>query len=238
MNRGLYNATSAMLTIQKHMQSTANNISNVNTTAFKREQSIEGTFDKMMVYYNNQKVGSVNSKVGQRDNVTIHTQGSFKNTERNLDFAIGGEGFFKVQDANGNIRYTRNGIFYKDELGQIVDGNGLYLMGKNGRIVISNSNNSISIDKYGNISIGENKIDTIDVVDLQKAEKTGLGYYKAQSEEPSQSEVFQGFLEMSNVDMSKEMSDLIILQRSYQFNQKMVMSQDELNKKVISDLLK
>lgn len=236
MNRGLYHAASAMLTIQKHMQSTANNISNGNTTAFKKEQSIEGTFGKMMVYYDNQKVGSINTKVGQRDNVTIHTQGAFQTTERDLDFAIGGEGFFKVQDGNGNIRYTRCGIFYKDELGQIVDGNGFYLIGENGKVVVPNGD--ISVDKHGNISVNNEKINTIDIVDLEKPEKTGQGYYKAQSEAPSESQVFQGLLEMSNVDMAKEMSDLIILQRSYQLNQKMVMSQDELNKKVISDLLK
>ena len=242
MNRGFYNAASAMITIQKNMQSISNNVANSNTVGYKREQSLEGTFEQMMVNYKGNQLGIIPTKVGQRDNVTIHTQGSFITSGRDLDFALNGDGFFKLQDADGNIHYTRNGTFFIDNSGSIVDQRGFYLMGEEGRIKVPNNevsaNTSIVVNKDGEFFVNNNKLDTIDIVNLENPLKTGHGYYKADGELPSDSKVHQGFLEASNVNMADELTSMIINQRSYQLNGKMVSTQDELNKKVITDLFK
>lgn len=242
MNRGFYNAASSMLTIQKNMQSIANNIANSSTVGYKREQSLEGSFEQMMVNYKGEQLGVISTKTGQRDNVTIHTQGSFITTNRALDVALGGEGFFKLQDGDGNVQYTRNGTFFMDNKGFIVDKNGYYLMGENGKIQIPEDNiignGTIKINTKGEFYINDTKLDTIGVVNLQDPLKNDFGYYQGSAEIPTEAKVYQGFLEASNVNMSDELTNMIINQRSYQLNGKMISTQDELNKKVIAELFK
>lgn len=140
MLRSLYSGVSGMRNFQTKMDVIANNIANVNTTAFKAgrvrfqdmlSQTVANAQSPSAIGLggvNSQQIG-LGVKVGAID--TIMTGGSLTPTNRDLDFAIEGEGFFAVsQDVAGTLKsYTRDGVFYRDYQGNLVNANGLRILG-------------------------------------------------------------------------------------------------------------
>lgn len=237
MNRGLYNSASAVLTLNKNMNVKTQNIANMNTVGYKHDNFTNKTFNEVFLSYKSQNLGELPSKIGVGSVDTVYTQGSFMNTERLLDFAISGDGFFKVDLGNGNVAYTRNGSFKIDLNGYLTDDNGHYILGNNGRIQLQSLNN-VSVSKDGTIYQNNKMVDKISVVDLENPTKRGNSYFVSSKESPSNSEINQGYLEASNTDVAKELTDVIVIQRHLTSNFKMIQSQDELNKRMIDGLSK
>lgn len=237
MNRGLYNSASAIFTLTKNMNVKAQNITNSNTVGYKYDNYTNKTFEEVFLSYKNQDLGKLPSKIGVESVDTVYTQGSFMATDRQLDLAIGGTGFFKVDLGNGEIAYTRNGSFKIDVNGNLTDDNGHYVIGENGKVQIPSLKN-LSITRDGKIYSGEKYIDKINTYDLEDPKKRGNSYYVAKNENLSSSEINQGYLESSNTDVGKELSDVIVIQRHMTSNHKMIQAQDELNKRIIDELAK
>ena len=229
MNRGLYNSTSAILTINKDMNVKTQNISNVNTNGYKYDKLHTKTFNEMMISYKNKNLGTLPTKIGVEGIQTIFTQGPLINTERTLDLALSGEGFFKIGTGDGNTVYTRDGSFNIDANRYLVNSNGDYVLGENGRIQIPDKN--FSINKEGSIISNGVIIDKIAVVNINNATKTGQNYYTGTNETKSNANINQGYLEGSNVDISTELTDVITLQRLLSMNSKALQTQDILNEK-------
>ena len=121
MNGSIYNGTSALLSFQNAIDVESNNISNVNTVGFKSDTV---SFSDMM--YNN----SVGMGVTMNEPIKNFNQGSIKETGLDYDFAINGEGFFTVVDPQDeSVYYTRAGNFRKDANSNMVDINGMHIMG-------------------------------------------------------------------------------------------------------------
>ncbi|NLL33878.1 MAG: flagellar hook-basal body complex protein [Clostridiales bacterium] len=140
MVRSLYSGVSGMKVHQTKMDVIGNNIANVNTYGFK---SSRASFSDL--YYqtlssaegSSPAAGGVNSsQIGYGVQFSgidkIMERAAFTTTDRNLDVAIAGEGFFQVRDGEGNTYYTRAGILYIDTSGYLVDGNGNFVLGVNG----------------------------------------------------------------------------------------------------------
>ena len=140
MIRGLYTAASGMTTQLKKQDTIANNVANVNTTGFKKSQTImeqgkefeiyrkEDSNDSLLPEKNKLvKIGKLGTGVQMAENFVAQNQGSLKETENKLDFAIEGKGFFAFDTPNG-IRFGRNGSFSTDNEGFIVNGNGHRLL--------------------------------------------------------------------------------------------------------------
>lgn len=237
MNRGLYHSASAILTLTKNLNVKAQNIANVNTVGYKYDNYHNKTFQEVYLSYKNQNLGEIPSKIGVESVETVFTQGSFISTERSLDLGISGTGFFKVDLGNGQYAYTRNGSLKIDLEGYLTDDNGHYLMGSNGRIKL-NSLKNLAIKQDGSIYSEGQYIDTINTYDLENPTKLGNSYFTSNTETISNSELSQGYLEASNTDIAKELTDVIVLQRHMTSNHKMLQAQDELNKRVIDNLYK
>lgn len=121
MNGSIYNGTSALLSFQKAIDVESNNISNVNTVGFKADTV---SFSDMM--YNN----NIGMGVTMNEPIKNFNQGGFKETGLDYDFAIDGEGFFTVVDPQDeSVYYTRAGNFRKDANSNMVDINGMHIMG-------------------------------------------------------------------------------------------------------------
>lgn len=252
----MYSGISGLSNFQQKLDVIGNNIANVNTYGFKKgrmtfadmvNQNIQGA------KANDGTVGGVNPKqIGLGSSIstidTIHTQGSIQNTNRPLDLAISGDGFFTVSDGTNNY-YTRAGNFYLDETGQMVNSDGLRLQPS---IVIPVDAQSFSIDPAGLVSYVDNAGSLQTAGQLEIAtfsnpgglSKAGGNLYTqtANSGTPNvttagaggSGKLVVGSLEMSNVDLSEEFTEMIVAQRGFQANTRTITTADEVLKELVN----
>ncbi|MDF2821745.1 MAG: hypothetical protein K0R15_2186 [Clostridiales bacterium] len=253
MVRGLYTAASGMVSQQQRMDSISNNLANVNTTGYKRENLLTESFDSVLTI----KINDVGS-IGMRDEAigrmtlgitasetyTDYSQGTLTSTSNPLNVALNGEGFIAVTmiDAEGNQTevFTRDGSFVRTPDGYLSTNDGNFIQGEEGLILIPSG--ETIIDKEGKIYVDNNYIDTIRVVDFdnkQTLEKLGSNLYAANENATItefKGQVVQNALEGSNVNTVREMVDLITLSRTYQANQVVMKSFDSTLEKAVNSI--
>jgi len=243
-----------MLLQRRHMEVITNNIANADTTGFKKEYLVSHSFDEVMLRrirddraFGQERVASARwPMVGplnlgtQVDQKYIDfAEGSLDNTERNTDFALLGDGFFVVQTAQGE-RYTRNGAFYIDQMGYLVDGEGNFLLGENGPIRVGGLN--FTVDQLGGVRVGDEFIDRIRVAsfaDNNTLRKQGGNLFFSTAAPQAAANphfIAQGYLEMSNVDIGREMVDMLTVFRTYETNQRMITMIDETVGKAVNEI--
>lgn len=223
MDRGFYTSVSAMMCGTKKLSDIANNISNINTVGYKKDISNIEEFNDLLINKTDEgnNVGNMINQVNIADTYTIYTQGSTVQTGFTTDYSIFEDGFFKV-DRNGEYAYTRDGSFKIDAQGYLVTDDGYYVMDKN--------NNRIQAEEGVDYS---SELQVVNFDNLQTLERTEDNLFvnkfnlsqEAQVDNPV---IKQGFLELSNVDASTELTDMIKVQRYYQFNQRSLSVRDEL----------
>lgn len=217
MNIGLGRFKNVMnLQLQKN-NITANNLANVNTTGFKREDSFLEFLEK--------------SSASELDISTTFTQGALKETKNQLDAAISGSGFFVVETDAG-LAYTRDGHFTVNDEGLLTTTGGLPVLGQGGWISISQDGlkvGDVSISHAGEIWIDGRFTDRLRVVDFEdydQLQKTGSNLYAASRTDAAadidEPRVIQGNLEGSNVDPVQEMISMIELQRHFESSQRVM----------------
>jgi len=205
-------------------------------------------------------VGNLGTGVEVNEKFTQFVQGSLQKTANNFDVALEGKGFFVVQTERGN-RYTRNGNFTTNKEGVLMTHNGNPVMGENGIITIKKHNFRINergeviingdLDRNPRQTVGDNNewknpivIDKLKVVDfehIREIKKEGNSMFKETIHSgppipPKNYKVYQGFLEKSNVNIIREMVDMIEVQRSYEANQKSITTHDTMLSKLINDV--
>jgi len=229
---GLTEGTETMLAQEQRLNQIANNLANVNTTGYKKDNL---SFGEMMF-----KAADNRMRVGKAINVTTdQTQGPTIQTGNPLDFAINGRGFFKIQTQAG-IRYTRNGNFTLNSAGQLSTADGNLVIGDGGPIILNND--QISVAQDGQISAGGqiiNKLSLVNFTNVNSLEKEGNSLFKLKPGGNKEQAVVnpnvqQGALEGSNVNIIKGMTEMIDLQRSYQAQQKAIQTLDDLDHQSIS----
>lgn len=252
MIRGLYTAASGMITKQAQQETLSNNIANLNTAGFKKDKIIMKSFDEMLIQNidGNSKanskrrlVGSMEFGVGVDENKTYFTPGVIEETGRSLDFAIDGEGFFTLEDADGNEKYSRDGRFQIDREGYIVNSEGYRLLGEiDGlKTPIQINNGDINLNPDGSFAVGEDsiKFSITRFGDMSTLAKESANCYisKDQSGEmDTDSKIRQKSLERSNVDMIETITEMISIMRSYESNQKVIQSMDETLGKTVNEV--
>lgn len=191
-------------------------------------------------------IGTINGGLRLDRIQTNFLTGQIKPTDNKLDFAIKGEGFFKVQSEDG-IRYTRNGSFDLNDKGELINSNGNYVVGKEGIITLDkdfkiNENGSIYIkdEDYGTYEYYD-KIDVVNVLNVNALRKEGNNLYKVEEginpdEQKFDGGLLQGFIETSNVNSVSEMVDMITVFREYESNQKVVKAYDEMMGKAVNEI--
>ncbi len=252
--KSLHTASTGMMAQQLNVEVISNNIANMRTTGFKRQRA---EFQDLL-YQNLRRQGSSTSNsgtvvpsgiqvgVGVKTGATyrIMSQGSLAFTEKKLDVAIRGEGFFQVEMPNGQTAYTRDGTFERDAEGNVVTLDGYKLVPN---IVIPNNTRDISIGKNGvvEVFIDENTtpINVGQITLGRFANKAGLEAIGdnllletpssgpvnvAQATSTGTGSILQNFVEQSNVNSVQEISDLITAQRAYEMNSKVITVSDEM----------
>lgn len=167
------------------------------------------------------------------------TQGALKETGINTEIAIDGDGYFRVISNDGTYKYTRNGEFSFDSNGKLVDDSGnildiTYNQGINGQ-GLNLSNGDLTISNNGQVFLNKQNVGSITLYMPQgNNDFTSVGDNLfalndgATLTTVENPKLHQGYVEMSNVSMQAEMTDLIMAQRAFQFNSRAMQSTNEM----------
>ena len=238
MDSEIYTAAQGLIARQYQLDTVANNIANVSTTGFREMMPFFRSHNKALAE------GPVNPLNGAANNQPViagiyaHSkQGPIKSTGEPLDLAINGEGYFKLNTAFGP-RYTRNGHFTLKPL----DRNTGILVTDRGYEVLDTFGNPIRLDLRAEdfhisregrviqdgVERGQIGLVTFDVKDgLVPEEDTLLAMQDPIAQEiPAGGEMRQGYLEASNVNIAKQMIDMIAAQRAYEAHTRTVKAID------------
>jgi len=257
MIRALYTAASGMSAQQANLDTVANNLANSATAGFKgRKLQFED-----MIYQNMITPGSAQSQqtesaglqigLGTRSAATemIMTQGDFNQTGNTLDVAIQGQGFFQVLKPDGTTAYTRAGSFHMNNQGTLVTAEGDSLLPA---ITIPANSTSITISQYGVVSAtmsGQTTATQLGTIQLATFANAGglnsiggnLLVQTASSGNPitdtpggtsGVGTLQQGYVENSNVDVVAEFVNMILAQRAYESNSKVIRVADDMYSQV------
>ena len=254
MSGEIYMATIGALAYEKRLQIISNNLANSNTVGYKQDHGqfkipdIKGTTVDPFLNTENIDISQAELFWNNFKVYTDHSNGSLKNTGNDLDMALVGKGFFCVQTPDG-IHYTRKGDFTLDGDGTLVTRNGWPVLGESGEIKVDSSGNpaqhkKFSVDESGNIYVDGNQADRLRVVDFPQPYnliKVGETFFKSPDNGagpiPSEkSKVSQGFIELSNVDGVKMMTEMIEVLRGYESYQKIIRSIDDVNSRAINEI--
>lgn len=247
MIQGFYTAKSALVQKQKGINTIANNIANVNTKGFKKNQT---SFKEALYYQQSKRFTpniSTNYQVGSgtyiSNNEKDFAQGMIIETKEALDLALDGLGFFTLKDQTAKLHYTRGGSFAyapseTANMKVIVNDLGYCLADTHGDpILIPEAVDALMIDAKGNLYYeGQEQTQDLMIINFAscgqlEAEKGGMYLQTELSGEPfeaSNVQIKQGFLENSNVDTAQEMVELIQAQRVFEINSKVMQTIDEM----------
>src|SRR5690606_13469239 len=252
--KALYIASTGMGAQERNVEVISNNIANMRTTGYKRQRA---EFEDLL-YQQITRAGSPTSQQGTMvpsgleigsgvrtvSTPRVMSQGSVNVTERELDVAIRGEGFFMVQMPDGRTAYTRDGSFERSAEGEIVTSTGYPI---EPGIVVPGTATSIAISQDGIVSAYlDNETIPTQLGQLQLARfvnKSGLEalgdnlFVETAASGPAQvgvpqadgtGNLLQNYLEMANVNSVTEIADLIAAQRAYEMNARVISGADEM----------
>ncbi len=253
MMQSLYTASTGMLGMQTQINTTANNIANVNTIGFKKSRAeFADLMYHVMEYAGTSTTDTTKSPTGIEVGLgvrptainKIFSEGSLKQTDNDLDMAITGKGFFKMELPDGTQVYSRNGAFKLDQNGTVVSSDGYTLLPQ---IVVPPDATTVKIGTDGTVTViqaGQTQATQIgQVLTTSFINPAGLHsmgdnlYIETDSSgQPiegtpgtqGQGSIRQGFVELSNVELVVELTDLITGQRAYDSNSKVITTSDEM----------
>ncbi len=254
MFRALYTAASGMIAQQLNLDNIANNLANASTSGFRKSrlQFQDLIYQDLVVpgsAATQQTTVSAGLQVGlgtrSAASEIIQTQGNFDSTGNPLDLVIQGQGFFQVKQPNGEVAYTRAGTFHLDQQGTMVTAQGDPL---EPAVTIPNGALTISVGTDGTVTVtlpGQTSAQQVGTIQLATFPnpgglmKNGNNLYTPTTASgdpivgnPGGSEglgtLQQGMLENSNVNVVDEFIQMIVTQRAYEANSKVVQAADQM----------
>jgi flagellar basal-body rod protein FlgG len=253
MQRSLYIAATGMEAQRLNIDVISNNLANVNTTGFKKSRA-----DFQELLYQGLKSAGASSAEGAELPTGIQVglgvkpaavqkmfqQGDFVSTGNSLDLVIEGNGFFQITKPDGEVAYSRSGSFKVDSEGRIVNSDGYPL---EPAITIPSNTLQITVTQDGTVSVMQAGSTTpVQIGQIELSQFINPGGLNAlgknlftptgASGEPTTGNpgtdglgtINQGFLEMSNVNIVEEMVNMIVSQRAYELNSRVVQTSDEM----------
>ncbi len=234
MNQGTYPLAASMINQFNRLDQISNNLANINTNGFKQEGTTETTFNYYLQRAQEEnivptKINTVTNNIPKIDAKFINSEmGPIAMTGNALDFALNDpDTFFKVQNANGDIVYTRDGSF-KNLDNFLVDGNGNH--------VLNSDNEPIVVEDNFASQIGVTKIAYTNLEKIGDNTYMPKNLNEMEIFENNDSLLVNGAIEKSNVNSVSSMVELIDAHRRFDQSQKAVKSIDELNASLIEKI--
>ena len=261
MMRSLFAAISGLRAHQLLLDVTANNIANVNTVGYKSERvSFKDALSQMqqgagapvtggLGGTNARQVG-LGVQVGSIDNVM--TSGAIQATGSPFDVAIQGKGWFQLSDVPTDTAgkfFTRSGNFAPDRDGRLVNPDGYYLLGAAGAITIDPTASSVSIAPNGQVIVDGAAVGTIQLAAFNNesglVRASGNRFQRSPNSDPGTittgapgstgfGSLSAGTVEMSNVDLAQEFTNMITAQRGFQANGRVITATDEVLQELVN----
>jgi len=241
------------LSNEMRMSTIANNLANVNTTAYKKDTM---AFHDVFTRFAHDNVVTTKSFLRDKDmfpdpnimakprlseQAVDFSQGGLQKTGNPLDLALSGEGVFRVQAPEG-ILYQRAGNFAVDVNGTLVNKDGHPIMVDGGQLNIP-AGAEVTVDSGGGIYLDGQPSGNLDLVTFDtigKLERVGSNMFRAPEgaaeQPPEDLTVQQGFLEKGNVEVVTEMVSMIESQRSFAMYAKVMQNSDQMDRKMITQL--
>jgi len=263
MVRALWTGASGMNAQQISLDTIANNLANVNTTGFKKQNT---EFSSLLYQKLQRKqtdnngdpkpvIAQVGTGVRVSSLTSVYTQGIMQETGNTTDFAIDGDGLFRVLMPDGTEAYTRKGSFQ-----MAIDGEGVTLATAEGYAVLDTSGqpihlgeeykpSKVTFDEYGNLNYTDEEtgnavslgiqigmaqfnnpsgLDKLSDSYFRESANSGTPRYEGEDSGVKASKIRSGYLEGSNVQTVDEIVNLITTQRAYEFNSKVITAADEM----------
>lgn len=248
MNVGLYQSAASLSALERWQDAVAQNITSNQVAGYKK-QTVQ-----LRSVYAGEIQGDESQRVGDGGATPVFipaanlglsfAKGESMPTRRDFDFALGGPGFFQVQDEAGKIYYTRNGSFSTTPELDLVNHSGFAVLGDGGTpIKLQPGGGSIAVDEDGQIRQNGAVIGKIEIMRFENnhaLQNLGGGLFGASpGQEPEvveEPEILQGHLEQANIQPLREMVDLVGIARAYEANQKMISHRDEIMKQTLEKL--
>ena len=234
MNQGTYPLAASMINQFNRLDQISNNLANVNTNGFKQDGLTETTFNHYLQRaqtegFSPSKINTVTNNIPKIDAMYIDGEvGAITSTGNKLDFALEqADTFFKLQDQNGDIVYTRDGAFKN------LDG---FLVDSNGNNILNTNNGPIEVDENVREQIG------ITQIAFTNLEKIGNNSFKLKDDnelaiyDNNDGLIVEGAIEKSNVNSVTAMVELIDAHRRFDQSQKAIKTIDELNATLIEKI--
>jgi flagellar basal-body rod protein FlgG len=248
MIRGIYSAAAGLTTATLRLGVVSNNVANAATPGYKQDrlpEEVGKSLDLARYAVNDQgqALGTIN--LGPQVGVSQLdlTAGPLQETSNPLDLAIGGTGFFAVQAADGTTRYTRDGGFSVDTTGT--------LRGRDGSAVLNTAGQPIQIPQGADVAVAADgtllangqQLGQLQIADFApgtQLTKVGNGQFTAPAgaipQPATGTQLYQGYLEGSNVDVNESMVSTMQLVRAYEANQQLLKMQDETLKSTVNQV--
>lgn len=238
--RSIYSARNGIMAQQKRVDNISNNLANINNEGYKKtridfEDCLYQTIRRV-----EQPQDDLNLRMGHGTIIGATTrimdEGKLIMTGNNPDLAIEGDGFFAVENSNGNIQYTRSGAFNVDSEGFLVCSDGAYVLDDNyDRIYVADSEFICSSD--GSILVNDEmtaRIGIYNCINPQGLTAVGADRFEvSENSGPMGAEdnfkISQGYVEGSNVEMEREITALIRAQRALSLAGKALRTADEMD---------
>lgn len=245
MNIGFHNGVSGMLSAQTQMDVLANNMANVNTAGFKGSRTSFNDLLYSQMYINKEEGELVGHGTRPVSVDLLYGQGNLESTSRELDFAIVGDGFFGLETPAGETVYSRNGAFQimlDGDRGYLVSADGSYVLDNKGKpIVLKKQENSEQFDLEGlserlGIYSFKNPYGLTPTAGSSffANEISGEAQLYKGKKQDAKFELRQFTLERSTVDVAQQMADVIMTQKAYQFNARIVQTADQMEEVINS----
>lgn len=251
MIRSLSIAGSGMKIQQMQLDTIANNLSNVNTTGFKKNDvEFQDLLYQKMQVATKEKPVTIEVGTGARLSSTMvnYSQGILEPSENPFSMAIDGKGFFRVELPDGTVGYTRNGSFHLDSENVLINSEGYKVLNASGsEIKLPGKIKEVQMDSLGEIFVTEDgadesksigKIGLTIFANTSGLSKKGTSIYvpttasgdaiDGEGGDVGFGAVRQNFLERSNVQVVDEMIKMITSQRAYEINTKMIQTSDDI----------
>lgn len=240
MDNTLLVSLSHQLASYRAMDVIANNIANLSTPAYKREEVQFKEYVEQLPTVEGQNGPQTLTFVQDAGVLRDTSEGQLKRTDAPYDLAINGKGYFEIQTANGP-RYTRNGHFALDAQGRLVTADGNPVMGDGGELTITPDDGDIHIAADGTVSGKQGqlgKLKVVDFADESAMTKEGASLYATtQTAQPIETpNIEQGTIETSNVQPVVEISHMLEVLRAYQATANLTQTQEDMMRQAIDKL--
>ena len=248
MIRGIYTAAAGLATAQLRLGIASNNIANASTPGYKQDRlpdEVGRSIDlqRYAVDPQGRPIGTLTLGPQVGLSQLDLAPGPVQQTSNPLDLAIAGSGFFAVKAADGITRYTRDGGFHADADGSLRARDGSAVLDANGQPIQLPPGADISVGADGAVTANASAVAQLQLVDFpagQQLSKVGNGMFTAPNgatpQPASGVQLYQGYLEGSNVDMTESMVSTMALVRAYEANQKLLQMQDETLRSAVNEV--